>query len=456
MGTTKEIKPAQLKVLKELEEMIGKPIPIKRKVDGDTIGARIEDGTVTELSLFYCDLTDLPKSLGRLKSLRVLYLLWNKFERIPDVISELENLKVLDLDAIQLKSLPDSICKLKSLRTLYASNNRLKSLPACIGDLSSLRNLYLSGNQLTELPESMSKLQSLKRLFLQGNKFTTFPEVVTQIGSLQALNMVSNQLTKLPNTFWRLKNLKKLQVEDNPWDDDWESISHNTLPVIMDYCRKNDTISIFISHAWIDQDTFRVIELDQNLEGRDEIYNVYICEKDLVGDIREFMDEMVPQSQLLLFIATSNSIKSEDCLHELALALTHKIEIIPIIDPDMEWEALNQIDLTAEGKGFFDLGEKKGFKFDLNNFTSFCDDLYDYILQFKREVNLYEPEKAEIDKQLLNLKQAIINFIDSPEVRDYIVRNFAKFEELFDNLSGHEISSQEYYTKISKMLSKLK
>lgn len=191
-----------------------------------------------------------------------------------------------------------------------------------------------------------------------------------------------------------------------------------------------------------------------NLEKQEEIYEVVICEEDLVGDIQAFMDEKVPQSQLLIFMGTQNAIESEAYRHELALALMHGKEIIPIKGMDIEWDGLNHIDLTQEGQGYFDLGDKKGFPFNDENFDGFCNELYEYILQYKREVNLFEPNKARIDKQRVNFKKIIENFAESEEFLKTLEENIIQFEDIFQKLSKNQISTSDYFLKCAQLISK--
>lgn len=89
------------------------------------------------------------------------------------------------------------------------------------------------------------------------------------------------------------------------------------------------------------------------LKGKKEIREVYSKGENNISD-----------SQLLIFIATKNSITDTQSRYELSLALTHGIGIIPIKGTDIEFEELKQLDLKEEGHGYFDLGDKLGFEFD--------------------------------------------------------------------------------------------
>ena len=191
-----------------------------------------------------------------------------------------------------------------------------------------------------------------------------------------------------------------------------------------------------------------------NLEQRDEIYQVIICEKDLVGNIQEFMDENIPKSHLLIFIGTKNSIASEACLHELALALIHGIEIIPIKGMDIEWNDLNHIDLRQQKQGYLDLGLEKGIEFNSINLNKFFDELYTYIRKYKREINLFETTQVKLEKERSNMLSSINNFINSELFEENLKQNLRQFEELFQALSKNQIAPSEYLLECAKIISK--
>ena len=78
----------------------------------------------------------------------------------------------LYLNDNQLTALPESIGRLRSLWQLFVHNNQLRTLPTALGQLRSLWELDVHNNQLTSLPKAVSKLSSLRRLDLTGNLFS--------------------------------------------------------------------------------------------------------------------------------------------------------------------------------------------------------------------------------------------------------------------------------------------
>ena len=84
-----------------------------------------------------------------------------------------------------------------------------------------------------------------------------------------------------------------------------------------------------------EDDKESIIKFIENLKSRKEIRKVYTSGV-----------QNIPESQLFLFIATSDFITDTQCLLELGLAITHDLKIIPIKGMDISFEDLTHIDLT--------------------------------------------------------------------------------------------------------------
>jgi Leucine-rich repeat (LRR) protein len=77
-----------------------------------------------ELDLAGNDLAELPPSIGKLKSLKILSLgkwdsvqkkrIGNEITSLPVEISELSNLQILNLSENNISAIPDSITKLRN------------------------------------------------------------------------------------------------------------------------------------------------------------------------------------------------------------------------------------------------------------------------------------------------------------------------------------------------------
>ena len=415
------------------------------EISMDTCGIEVKDGKVIGIGLFNCGLTNFPEQILKFKSLQKLNLADNKLETIPESVSELRNLKKLDLSINKLNSIPESIGKLEFLKKMALEQNQLESLPESIGNLKNLKTLNLSENKLKNLPNNIGNLASLKKLNLKANQLNSIPESIGELNEVESLILGNNNLSELPWTIWKLKNLTFLHLDNNFWKNAWEELASRDLPSILKFCQQKATINIFLSHAVADHDYFHIKDISEFLQNQEEIYSAFYCETDLIGNIDDFMNETVPKCQLLLFFASNKSVfNSVDCEHELELARKHSIQIIPIKGKDVNWGDLRE----------HNLDRLLGHEYNENEFNEFCEKLYEYIKQFKRDVNLFEPEEAKFDKEKLNAKNLINHYLDSEKFNEILRKNLDQFKEIFQMISNNEISLIEYLEKFTQILVK--
>ncbi len=147
---------------------------------------------LVELDLAKTGLSDLPAELGRLSSLRNLYLSDNGLE-----------------------DLPLAVCGLKGLTYLNLDRNALTNLPEEIGAMTALRWVRLNGNHLVDLPASAAEWKDVRRLYLRGNGLTNVPPVVLRMTSLEAIDLGENDLTELPEELCALPNLNRIDLDGN-------------------------------------------------------------------------------------------------------------------------------------------------------------------------------------------------------------------------------------------------
>jgi hypothetical protein len=169
------------------------------------LGKRYNINTKKELYLEDNNLTQLPKSIGRLTNLETLGLYDNDLTSLPESFGQLTKLRVLNLGDNKLTSLPEStesIGKLTKLQFLNLGYNKLTSLPNWIGKLKKLEKLYLSGNKLTSLPESIGNLTNLETLELENNNLTSLPENFKKLRYELYITYNNNNYTR--NEFVRL------------------------------------------------------------------------------------------------------------------------------------------------------------------------------------------------------------------------------------------------------------
>lgn len=235
-------------------------------------------------------------------------------------------------------------------------------MPYSFGKLTNLNFLDLSDNQFESLPGSIWPLKALERLDLEGDSWTG-----------------------------ESKNLLETYNERDPYGISNRFIKKRDLPKILEFCQKQAAINIFISHAVNDFEEYRVEEIANFLENEVEIFKVYYCEQDLQGNIDVFMNENIPKCQLLLFIATKKSVyDSQDCAYELDLARNVGVQILPIKGRDVSWDDLNTIDL----------GRELGTEFESEKFNNFFIKLFNFIKDYKTNVNLFDKEALQVKKAI--------------------------------------------------------
>ncbi len=299
-----------------------------------------------------------------------------------------------------LESLPEKFGIIENLQKLTINNSSIVSLPESIGELKELKEVNLSNNQLTSLPESFVNLTSITKLYLNNNKFI-----------------------EIPTQLWGLKELTEINLSNNPLSDEENNIIQKVPDLIKDYLRKKATIRVFISHAVIDFEPYRIEKLIEFLEKQKEISQVFFCEEDLAGNIDEWMLDAVQKSQLILFIGTNKSVfNSVDCENELQLADKFSIPVIPIKGSDVGWPDL------AEKK----LSRELGLEFDKNNFDAFCKDLYKYIENMKREIDLMDKDARQ--KGIMDMYERFRLMLD--EKLDGILRKIDGLGERISKLEN--------------------
>ncbi|KAL5577257.1 hypothetical protein UlMin_018956 [Ulmus minor] len=188
---------------------------------------------------------EIPPSLGKLPSLRVLSLSQNNLEgkipreigemivleqldlsynnltgEVPEEIGGLENLSILDLSWNTLEGqVPSTLGQLQLLQKIDLGSNRLVGrIPPDLGKLSRLVLLDLSNNFINgPMPETLSGLVHLEYLIAYHNPLNTgVPQFIGQLRNLQTLGLSSCGLTgSLPNSLSSLKHLSALYVDNN-------------------------------------------------------------------------------------------------------------------------------------------------------------------------------------------------------------------------------------------------
>lgn len=147
-------------------------------------------GKVSELTLDYDynanvpQLKKFPKQIRAMKRLQYLFINNQDFRNIPSAafknLAVLNSLFILQTPVTQL---PSSVGNLRSLRYLNMGHTALRKIPKEIGKLRELVNLDLSYNQLREIPKELAQLRNLSVINLSYNQITDLPNELSQLKS---------------------------------------------------------------------------------------------------------------------------------------------------------------------------------------------------------------------------------------------------------------------------------
>ncbi len=180
-------------------------------------------------------LIELPKSVAKLKFLKVLNLSYNYIREIPPEIINLHNLEKLILSGnIVLETISDKIWNLKNLIELDLSGNNVSTIHNSIKPIKSLKKIDLSHNKLSFLPDSFSNLKFLEVLSLASNRFKELPESIKKLKNLKYLNIIDNKSLEIPEFLNELNNLSEV----------WIDSSYESLEIIKNLKRKGIIINL--------------------------------------------------------------------------------------------------------------------------------------------------------------------------------------------------------------------
>ncbi|MFX1237044.1 MAG: TIR domain-containing protein [Promethearchaeota archaeon] len=390
-----------------------------------------------------------PEEISQITSLKKLdFKGCDKIKNLPDSMDKLINLSELNMEYCEgLESLPERLGDLASLQKLnFAKCKNLKNLPETIGDLKNLEELDCSEcGSLQELPKNIGNLENLRILNLTSVKnVSKLPKSIKNLKNLEVLHLSGCSFTEIPSFISNLPNLKEFLIKNNPLKgQDAELAEDVSISKIQDYIRKKSGYNVFISHAVVDFDNFRVEEVSKKLEQQEDIYQAYFCEQDLRGNIDEFMNQMVPQSEIVVFLATRNSIyNSKDCAHELELAQNFAIPVIPIKGYDVTWEDITRINLNKE----------YGLEYDQENFSKFVEDLYSQISFVKEQIGEGDEKGESLKKIKESFEKNFEECINSKYYKWMLQKNCSIIENAIEQYNEEKIDLGTFIINYTKNL----
>ena len=193
----------------------------------DGIGS-LAHAPLEELNVGCNKLTTLPLDLGKLTSLKRIWLEDNEFDEFPLSLSQVPSLESIKLGGNKLTVLPANLSSLRNLVTLACENNMIEAFPLGIFDLESLRFLWLRQNRLVELPEKISDLNNLEVLSLSSNRLKTLPDSLANMSQLKKLYVNGNSIEEVSSDLTLLVDMTELNIANNniteipdTWTDIW-------------------------------------------------------------------------------------------------------------------------------------------------------------------------------------------------------------------------------------------
>lgn len=163
-----------------------------------------------------CGLTEFPEEIFRLAdSLEILNLSGNALRDLPRDLGRLHRLRVLFCSDNRFTHVPDAVGRCAQLHTVGFKANQVQALdPAALPP--RLRALILTDNQLEEVPGELGQCAGLQKIMLSGNRLQALPQALSACGSLELLRIAANRFERLPEWLWRLPRLAWLACGGNP------------------------------------------------------------------------------------------------------------------------------------------------------------------------------------------------------------------------------------------------
>lgn len=140
------------------------------------------------------DITTLPESIGELQNLKAVSFEYCKsldINQALTVLAKCPNLQYLNLSYMGLTELPASIGDLKSLKHLRLGNNPLTTLPESLYSLPALEHLRIGSNEgldYNAVLTSAKALPALSTLWIQYCGFTALPKVLGEYPALKTIH----------------------------------------------------------------------------------------------------------------------------------------------------------------------------------------------------------------------------------------------------------------------------
>ena len=178
----------------------------------DNIGnlQRLEHFTLSNSNIY-----SLPEAFFTILHLKRLHISSKHFYSFSESFSNFKQLEILEING-NLTEIPPTIGEIKSLKYIDFSWNNLKSLPNELANLPNLGILLLNGNKFTIFPEIICELYNLEEIQLYHNAITEIPSCISNLKKLNTLNLFDNNIKTIPPELLSLPNLESIALRENP------------------------------------------------------------------------------------------------------------------------------------------------------------------------------------------------------------------------------------------------
>ncbi|TKR77402.1 hypothetical protein L596_018385 [Steinernema carpocapsae] len=188
----------------------------------------IDLSNLASLQVLHCEHLDLDTLQVNGTNLRALYADHNRLDQVV-VMPVPMHLNVYSVAYNRFEALPEWLTELPHIVTISAHHNCLKYLPhRILMNMSRLKNLFVNDNLLRKLPDSIENC-AIEVMNIQNNQIEYLPnELLKTAHRLRHLNATNNNLTSLPpaNSFSDLNKLYTLRLA-------WNQITESAVSVIV-------------------------------------------------------------------------------------------------------------------------------------------------------------------------------------------------------------------------------
>ena len=282
---------------------------------------------ITNLNLSGNQIRKFPDWIGKLKSLKVLYLSDNKIEDLAP-IGELPNLTVLYLNNNKIKRLPKEISALTSLKRLFLNVNQIVEIPHYINCLTSLEQLQLDHNRIETIHQNIGLLKQLEVLRMSSNSIRELPETISNLIKIKGLDISNNEIIELPENIGKMSHLEHLECYSNQIEELPESL-----------CFLDSLKSLNIGNNRIR----KVMHVSDSIEQL-SIYNNPI----------DYLDPEIVEAIASKTDAHYNYIfldeKQYSCLYLGELEINKGIKLVNLTDKNMSWQNRKHLPTSLQSK----------------------------------------------------------------------------------------------------------